>query len=174
MMKHLVLLLLAAAFLATGASAQTSAAAAAWTKHDSAKGKFSVMTPCAFEPGTETAPEPDSDPYHSCSASGGYFVVSYADLPAAPESAKQSLLDAMRDGLVKGLKAQLLSEKKIVVGANPAREIVTLSKIDNADYVYKWRVFVNGVRAYSVGVGTLKANAASPNVDKFLTSFAAK
>ena len=169
-----MLLLLAAVILSINTSAQTAATAAAWTKHDSAKGRFSVLTPCAFDPGTETAPEPNSDAYHSCSAAGGYFVISYADLPPVPEAKKQSILDAMRDGLVKGLKAQLLSEKKIVVGTNPARELVTVSKIDNADYIYKWRVFVNGVRAYSVGVGTLKANAASPNVDKFLTSFTAK
>jgi hypothetical protein len=174
MIRQFFSLLLTASILSFTAAAQAPQKNGGWKRHTSAKGKFSIMTPCTLAPDTEAAVAAGDDPYHSCDADDGYFIVSYSDLGKGPVENVQEVLDATRNGLVEGLKGKLVSEKKIALGSVPGRELVMTATIENEDYQYKWRVFVVGGRGYTIGVGTPKAGAAAPGVDKFLSSFAVR
>jgi hypothetical protein len=100
----------------------------------------------------------------------GYFIATYGDY-VIESSDKEATLNAVRDGMAKGGKGEMISEKKISLDEHPGREIVLKVMVENRDVRFKWRIFLVGRRLYQIGVGTAKVDAEPPDVAKFLLSF---
>ena len=161
-----ILLLVAAAFCVTFASAQTKSP---WEVFRSAKGKFSVSMPC--KPEIESQPKDAEGPeltFHSCNNTSGSFVVTYADFDVV--LGKKAMLDAYVDGTVAG--ATLVSQKSIWLGRIPGRELVLSSTKDDVTTISKWRIYLSGKRIYSVTVATDAPVPAEADISKFMSSFA--
>jgi hypothetical protein len=146
------------------------------TKVDSAEGRFSVSMPSKPEQG-----ERDVDSavgklkLHTFGASNdvGQFMVSYADYPTEAASAAQqeSVLDGVRGGVLKGLQAELISETKVSTKGYPGRELRATKVTEGAEIVFSWKIFLVGRRLYQMAVATVKAEAESPDIQKFFISF---
>ena len=100
-------------------------------------------------------------------------MISYADYPNAATSPahEQTVLDKVRDGVLKGTQAALVSETKLTLKGYPGREMQARKIIDGTEMILNWRLFLVGPRLYQMAVGTTKANSESPEIKKFFLSF---
>jgi hypothetical protein len=146
-----------------------------WTTYTSAKAKFSVLTPCEFVVTSESMKLSAGDLeqiFHGCRGIAGYYTVAFSEFPTMPPAnGSKAMLDNFRNGIVEGTKSKLLSEKQITLGTNPGREFTVVQGSGAQELLFKWRAYLVGKRVYGLGVGSSRSNAASPDVDKFLTSF---
>jgi hypothetical protein len=97
----------------------------------------------------------------------------YFDHPVELKDAgqRESRLDVIRDGMLKGLGGELISEKKIRLYGYPGREFSAKKIEQGAEDVYQWRVFLVGKRVYQLAVTTERKDSGSPDVEKFFASF---
>jgi hypothetical protein len=150
--------------------------AEAWPTFNSPEGRFSVVMPT--KPRVEVK---DVDSAvgkltlysYSSSTAAVFLLVSFGDYPKEPADAahKEDVLDGVRDGVLKGLGAELLSEERITIGINPGRAFVAKKTDKDSELVFHWRVFLVGRRLYQLGVVMQKQNAETPDTTKFLKSF---
>ncbi len=147
-----------------------------WSKVDSIEGRFSVVMPSKPETGVR-----DVDTavgilkLHTFGASNttGQFLISYADYPNESTTATQqeAVLDGVRGGVIKGLNADLISETRVTIKGYPGRELRATRTIEGTQVVFSWKMFLVGKRLYQLGVATSKADAESPDIQKFFMSF---
>jgi hypothetical protein len=107
-------------------------------------------------------------------ADGHTWFVTYTDYPAAaiaPGKVRQSLLDALRDGL-KGMNGKVVSEKEIESppAKVPGREVV----LDRGKETVRARLLVKDNRLYQVAVLGLGEFATGKDATAFLDSFEVK
>jgi hypothetical protein len=146
-----------------------------WTKVNSLEGRFSVELPSKPEPGSR---EVDSAVgklmLYTFAASNktGHFLISYADYPNEPASAAQKgVLDGVTSGVIKGLEAELITETTFSLRGYPGREFRAKRTVDGNEVIFSWKTLLAGRRLYQMGVVTAKADAESPDIQKFFTSF---
>lgn len=146
-----------------------------WSRVDSLEGRFNATMPSKPEPGSR---EVDSAvgklTVYTFAASNktGYFMISYGDYPNEPTSANQEgVLGRVTSGVIKGLKAELISETKISLKGYPGREFRAKKTVEGNEVVFTWKTFLVGRRLYQLGVATNKIDADSADLQKFFTSF---
>jgi hypothetical protein len=146
-----------------------------WKKFDSPEGKFNILLPT--QPELEVR---DVDSAigkltlyaYSSKNDTSYFQVSYADYSIAPSDEQiEPVLDGIRRGVMDGLKAELLSEKKVSLHNYPGRQFTAQKSDEGIDIVFKWKIILVGRRVYQVAVATSPKDSESPDVQRFLTSF---
>ena len=146
---------------------------AEWSKLDSSEGRFRALTPSKAK--LTVSETPGGVTIHTFASSNdrGSFMISYADYPNAPTSPahEQTVLDKVRDGVLKGAQAALVSETKLTLKGHPGREMQARKIIDGAEVILNWRLFLVGPRLYQMAVGTTKADSESPEIKKFFLSF---
>ena|SRR5688572_2717082 len=144
-----------------------------WPKLDSTEGRFRVLMPSKAEPTASETPLGVTIHTFSSSNKTGTFMISYADYPNAATSPEheQTVLDKVRDGVLKGTQAALVSETKLTLNGYPGREMYARKIIDGREMILSWRLLLVGRRLYQMAVGTTKANSESPEIKKFFLSF---
>lgn len=155
---------------------------AEWVTFNSPEGGFSVLMPT--KPEMEVK-EVDSAvgkiPLHnfSSSTSDSYFIVSYSDYPVeAAADRREAVLDGVRDGVIKGTEAELVSEKKLTLSgpggqsatSYPGREFLAKRTIQGNEALLTWRIYLVGRRLYQVAAVVIKTSTAAPDVQRFLAS----
>lgn len=147
-----------------------------WPAFDSPEGRFSVVMP------TKPAPEvKDVDSAvgkltlytYQSSSKGAHFMVSFGDYPTETTDAAQMerVLDGVRQGVLKGLNAELISENRITMKGHPGREFKARRTMEGSEVVFSWKMLLRGRRLYQLAAVTAKADAESPDISRFLTSF---
>lgn len=146
-----------------------------WSTFNSPEGRFSALMPT--KPKIEVR-DVDSKVgkitlySYTSSNNVAYFHASYGDYPQEPTPGTlEAVLDGVRNGVVQGLQAELLDEKKITLGGFAGRELTAKRIVDGNEVRFKWRMYIVGRRLYQLAAATSKADAESPDVAKFLTSF---
>lgn len=135
------------------------------------EGNFSVQFP-----GTPIAKETRTIDTATCTVvlhlftyeSGGWcYIAGYSDYPFFDKGV-EGVLDSARDGALHNPKnpRKLLSEERLSLDGHPGREL----RMENAQGVLRFRIFIAGTRLYQVGVATPKDAATSPKIEKFLGS----
>lgn len=147
-----------------------------WVKVDSAEGRFSASMPT--KPQTDvrdvdTAVGKIALHTFGSSNKAGQYMLSYGDYPNAPVDAAQyqKVLDGVRDGVIKGLEAELISEVKVTLKGHPGRELRMTKMSEGVEIVFSWKMILVGRRLYQLGVATTKADAEVPDLRKFFDSF---
>jgi hypothetical protein len=148
---------------------------AGWEKFNSPEGRFNILMPAKPEQKVKEVDSPVGKQTlytYSVLNNTGYFGVTYGDYPVEPNSAaqKETVLDRITKSLA-ARGAEMIGEKKITLAGHPGREFTVDKNIQGTDVVYNWRIYLVGQRLYQLAVVTPKANAGSPDVAKFLTSF---
>ena len=149
---------------------------AEWSHLDFVEGRFSVSMPSKPE-ATSTVVDTAVGKlplYTFCSASKvAQLMVSYADYPNEPSDAAQyeNVLDGVRDGVLKGLEADLLIETRITLQGHPGREWRAIKAAGDVQIVFSWKVYLVGRRLYQMGAATTKADAEAADVQRFFNSF---
>ena len=149
---------------------------AEWSKLDSVEGRFSASMPSKPEPGTkdvDTAVGKLALYTFSSSNNVAQLMISYADYPNEPSNAAQyeKVLDGVRDGVLKGLGADLISETRVILKGHPGREMRARKMSGDVEIVFSWKVYLVGRRLYQMGAATTKADAEAPDVQRFFNSF---
>jgi hypothetical protein len=157
-----------------------------WQTFKSAEGKFSVLMPT--EPKVQVQ-DVDSSVgkltlySYGSSSKAAYLIVSYGDYPNEPTDAAnaEKVLDGVREGVVKGMEGEVLSGERIVLKGRanagtalvdyPGREFTGKKMHEGSEIYFSWKVYLVGRRLYQLAALTNKADATSPDVQKFLTSF---
>jgi hypothetical protein len=146
-----------------------------WVSFSSPEGRFSIGAPTKPQ---ENVKDIDSAvgklQLHSFPSSSAiaYFMVSYGDYPNEPAADRRELvLDGVRDGVIKGLEGELISETKISIDGYPGRELLAKKSIEGSETTFNWRLYLVGRRVYQVAVATKKADSTTPEITKFLNSF---
>ena len=147
-----------------------------WSKLDSTEGRFRALTPSKAESSVSEVPSGTLKiTLYTFSSSNktGSFMLSYADYPNAATSPEheQIVLDKVRDGVLKGTQAALVSETKITLKGYPGREMRAKRTIEGTEMIFSWRLFLVGKRLYQLAVATTEADSQSPEIKKFLLSF---
>jgi len=157
-----------------------------WRNFNSPEGKFSVLLPT--EPKVEVQ---DVDSAvgkltlysYASSSKAAYLMVSYGDYPTEPADAANAerVLDEVLGGVLKSIAGEKLSGDKIVLkgransGATPidypGREFTAKKIVEGSEVIFSWKIYLVGRRLYQLAAVTNKADATSPDVAKFLTSF---
>ena len=147
-----------------------------WPKLESTEGRFRVVMPMKADSSvSEVDSKSGKIPVYTFSSSNktGSFMLSYADYPNAastPEN-EQAVIDAVRDGVLRGTKSVLVVESKLTLNGHPGREMRATRMIEGTEMIFSWRIFLVGRRLYQLAVGTTKADSESPDIKKFFTSF---
>lgn len=142
-----------------------SAIAADWTDYTSAKYKYSAKFPGKT---TEKDQGKLNIVMFEKDASTAYTVItSSLGVNVAPDATAR-VLDATRDGFVKGANGTLVDEKKITVGKYPGREI-NVKTIGGA-YMRARLYLVNDI-LYQVIAGGSKELVGNADTTKFMDSF---
>jgi len=159
--------------------------AAPWRIFTSAEGKFSLLMPT--EPKTEVQ-DVDSEVgkltmySYASSTKVAYLMASYGDYPSEPVDAEhvERVLNGVRDGVLNSIGGEKLSDNKILLKGRansgaatefPGREFTAKKMYKGSENVFSWRIYLVGRRLYQLAVVTNKADANSPDVSKYLTSF---
>lgn len=103
--------------------------------------------------------------------SGGViYDLTLADYPAGTVRSigVEKMLDNARDGAMRNTQGPLISETKIVVVGQPARELIVDMPMGTR---LRCRLFTVGDRLFNIGAITKKGNETAPEIEKFLASF---
>ncbi len=147
-----------------------------WAKLDSVEGRFSVSMPTKPEAGTRDVDTAVGKlPLYTFNSANNVaqVIVSYADYPTEPSDAAQyeKVLDGVRDGLLRGLEADLISETRVILKSHPGRELRAKRMFGDVEIVFTWKIYLVGRRLYQMGAATTTADAEAPDVQKFFNSF---
>jgi hypothetical protein len=149
---------------------------AEWSNLDSVEGGFSVSMPSKPQLSTRDVDTAVGKlPLHTFNSAStvAELMISYADYPSEPSDAAEyeKVLDGMRKGLLKGLETNLLIETKITLQGHPGREWRAIKMAGDVEVVFNWKVYLVGRRLYQMVAATRKADAESPDVQRFFNSF---
>lgn len=149
---------------------------APWTKLDSVEGRFSVSMPSTPELVTrdvDTAVGKLALYTFGSSNKVAQVVISYADYPTVPNNVAQNerVLDGVRDGVLKGLEGDLISETRVILKGYPGRELRARKMFGDVEIVFTWKMYLVGRRLYQMGAATTKADVDVPDVQRFFNSF---
>ena len=120
---------------------------------------------------------------YTCLGKAGYLMVSYSDYPreATDAANAEQVLDGVVAGVQKSLGGEVFATNKTVLKGRadtgaaiveyPGREFTGKKMHEGSEIFYSWKVYLVGRRLYQLAVLTNKANATSPDVSTFLTSF---
>ena len=181
----LILVLLLASITAAASVAPAFQDAAPWRTFTSAEGKFSLLMPA--ETKTEVQ-DVDSEVgkltmySYTASSKDAFLMASYGDYPREPVDADhvEQVLTGVHDGVLKSIGGQELSNSKIVLKGRaksgalveyPGRDFTGTKMNQGSEIFFSWRIYLVGRRLYQLAIITNKADANSPDVSKFLTSF---
>ena len=145
-------------------------APAGWEKFISEEGRFSVLLPGIPENKTETT-QSDHGPYTThlsiLRQPRNVFLIGWVDYDPSFNFNRQAELDANRDNFVKGVQARLLETRSTTIDGYHAIEFTA----ENANRVFRSRVYMVGRRPYQIVIGSPKGVDDSANVDLFFSSF---
>lgn len=145
-----------------------------WVKLSPSGGGFSVLLP--HEPKFEhvTDPANNINNYRYSDIEEGYgFICEYFDIPGSGADT-QVLLDAIRDGVIRGANATKLSEEKIALDGYPGRELELSVPVSGQDVPVRARIILVGNRVYCLSFLHMKGMDALRVADlgkKFFSSF---
>jgi len=178
MAKTISLLLILTVVAFSTAFGQDPAAAerATWENFSCSEGRFTFLVPT--KP-TVTNRELNSKVgkltlYSYTSGNGvALFIGTFGDYPNAADDSDEAerILDSVRNGVIRGASAQLVSEKSMRVKGHPGRELTGTARVEEMDVIYTWRIFLVNRRLYQLTAATLSTNANHPDLTKFLNSF---
>jgi hypothetical protein len=83
----------------------------------------------------------------------------------------EARIDVIRDGVLRSLGGERISEKKIRLYGYPGREFAVKKSEQGSDDLYQWRILLVGRRVYQIAIATERKDSGSPDVAKFFTSF---
>lgn len=174
MMKtFLAAVLVAVAFApAFGQQGAAASASAQWDKFAPPEKHFSVILPGTPQEESNTTTDPKAGPYtthlYMARDGGSIYIVGWVDYDPKFNFHVQSELEANRDNLAKGVKAKVLNTTPIKLGTHPGIEFTA----ENERAFFRSRVYIVGKRPYQLIAVSPKGSDESPNVGKFLSSFA--
>lgn len=150
--------------------------AASWEKFSSSEGRFTFLVPtkpAAANQEVDTKVGKLMIYTFASKNNVGYFMGTFGDYPndASDSAQAERILDGVRDGVIRGSKTTLISEKQRWIRGYPGREFTGSGKVDGTDVIYSWRVYLVGRRLYQLVAATLDNDAGHPDVTKFLDSF---
>ena len=124
-----------------------------WAKLDSVEGRFSVSMRTKPEAGTRDVDTAVGKlPLYTFNSANdvAQVIVSYADYPMEPSDAAQyeKVLDGVRDGLLRGLEANLISETRVILKSHPGRELRAKRMFGDVEIVFTWKIYLVGRRLY--------------------------
>ena len=145
-----------------------------WQKFAPADGTFSAQVPCKPELESETDESPLNDHrQYKCNSSS--MVVVLAELKGLDLSGDQKAkMDLFSKKFMEGFGGTLVSQKDIVLDKHRGRELIVKIVIKEYELSGKVRIYFAGTTVYAAAALILPANAASPDVDRFLDSFTIK
>ena len=145
-------------------------AAAGWTKYISDEGRFSVFMPGTPEEKVETT-QSEHGPYTTTLVilrqPRNVFLIGWVDYDPSFNFNRQAELEANRDMFVKNINARLLETHSTRIDGYQALEFTA----ENANRVFRSRVYMVGRRPYQIVIGSPKGVDDSVNVDRFFSSF---
>jgi hypothetical protein len=141
-----------------------------WVKFISDEGRFSVLMPGAPEDKVETTPS-EHGPYTThlfiLRQPRNVFLIGWVDYDPSFNFNRQTELEANRDNFVKGVNARLLETRSTRIDGYPALEFTA----ENANRIFKSRVYMVGRRPYQLVIGSPKGIDDSASIDRFFNSF---
>jgi len=142
----------------------------------SLEGGFAVQSPVDLVESVTTAEtEAGNLEVHTFEGSTGEmtYVVTYVDYPESyAGKTTQQMLDAARDGQVKGVGGTLTGEGAVTVQGVPGREVrIQIPGADGKSQVLRGYLFWGALRLYRVLAYAPADRADSPEVSAFLDSF---
>lgn len=162
---HAVALVLSAVIFAQALPQQTQ-----WVKVAPQGGRFSVSMPSAPDVTSETK-ESELGPYTSnlflSKGAGAIYIVGWVDYSPGVKLDVQGEINANRDNFVKGVEAEIKSEKKITLNGHPGIEFVA----ESANSVFKARVYLANPRPYMLATAWAKGAPEPAGVGTFFDSF---
>ncbi len=144
-----------------------------WVKFTSEPGRFSALLPVQPTQQTETTPSDQGDyTTHMFVAKSGsnVYVVAWVDYDPSFQFRPDNELEANRDNFIKGLKATLITSRKLVLNGYQALEFTA----ETTEATYRSRVFIVGKRPYQLVVRTTKGIEDNDNTVRFFESFTVK
>lgn len=152
-----------------------------WTEYTSDDGGFSVMMPGKDVETEKTTTYSEAGPIdlymHSVSRNDAFYMVSYNDMDFLEDIQMTAAdMNDILEGGVEGSKSTLPGGKFIYrrntsMSGNPGKEYRIEGTKDDLDVVVFGKVYLVGTRLYQVVVTTLKSNAESEDISKFMNSF---
>jgi hypothetical protein len=141
-----------------------------WIKFESTQGLFSMLMPVQPTEQKDTKESPYG-PYttnlYLSKGSGEMFMAGWVDYDPKYIVDAQKELDANRDNFAIAVKATLGTTTRITFKGNPGIEFDGTTP----NYSFKSRVYIVGKRPYMLVVAFAAGGEASPNINKFFSSF---
>ncbi len=152
---------------------------AEWERFDFEEGNFSIMFPEEPEGQTESVPTAIGTletRIYMVEQKDMAFLVNFVDYP--PEVVEmqdvQTMLDGGVQGAVSNVGGTLLNQRDLTLNGHPGREIQAEATVEGEEVVFKARIYIVENRLYMIQALSYKADASSPDLDKFLDSFQLK
>lgn len=148
-----------------------------WQSFTSPEGKFTVLVPTKPQIDVRAVDSTQGKLTlytYSSSTKIAFFMASYGDyvVEAKDKAQIENILDEVRNGALKGLKAELLTEKSVPLNGFSGREFVGKGNGEqNIEVIFNWKMVLVGRRLYQLGVATTQADSNSPEIMKFFRSF---
>lgn len=143
---------------------------AGWTKFISDEGRFSVFMPGTPEHKVETTPS-EHGPYTTnlviLRQPRNVFLIGWVDYDPSFNFNRQTELEMNRDNFVKGVNARLVETRATRIDGYQALEFTA----ENANRIFKSRVYMVGRRPYQLVIGSPKGIDDSVNINRFFNSF---
>jgi hypothetical protein len=141
-----------------------------WVKFVSDEGGFSVLMPGTPTETTETD-QSEHGPYTThlvtLRQAPNVFLIGWVEYDPSFNFNRHAELEANRDNFINGVKAQLLETRSTTFYGYPAIEFTA----ENANRVFRSRVFIVGRRPYQLVIGSPKQIDDSANINRFFNSF---
>ncbi|HYN86330.1 MAG TPA: hypothetical protein VER32_13865 [Pyrinomonadaceae bacterium] len=169
--KKFLALLLALVSLSSPSLALQSAPPAGWEKFTSEPGRFSILMPGKPKEDRKTADTPygpSTTHIFIAQAPGAIYLAGWVDYDPSFKFGVQAEMEANRDNLVKAMKATVIETKPIKYRTSPGIEFTA----ENETIFIRSRVYIIGRRPYQTIAVVRKTDSASPDIEKFLSSFA--
>jgi hypothetical protein len=98
-----------------------------------------------------------------------FFWVAYYDIPNSPNPiVPERVFAAVRDGVAAQMHLKVEGQRRIHIDGFPGLEVTFNAAHDT---VFRMRFYLIGRRFYQVQTGTVRANAAAPELPRFFDSF---
>ena len=168
-LSFLVLMLMAAT-LTVAAQEHSRESRDSWVRFNSEPGRFTVMLPQTPTEKTETVASsigPYTSHLFSVRYNSSVFVVGWVDYDRTFNFGVQSELNANRDNFIKGIKGKLIASNNATIDGYQSLEFTA----ENAETMYRSRVYIVGRRPYILIVGTLKGADDTAGAIRFFDSF---
>jgi len=141
-------------------------------------GGFSISTPAIFEENQQSLNTPAGpiDVYtFTVEENNADYIVAYSDYPSEMVEATdpEAMLDGNRDGALRNLQGEVLSEETVSIDGNPGRSLtIDAFNAEGEPSIIDFRIFLVDNRLYQIIVVSPKDQETPSNADQFLESFA--